>query len=76
MYYVRLDGLTQADLEFFGYQLVAQGDEFELYRDYRGDEHIVHRRGVRYLLVDDPNDAQQMADRGGQEMFNAPPRDI
>ena len=56
-WYVTIDHLTDDQLEFIGYVLIKENDEFKVYRDYSGTEHIVSRRGTPYLYVDDINDA-------------------
>ena len=74
MFYVRIDGISDKDLEFFGYFLVAESSRFKLYRDYRGEDHLVVKSRP-YLLIEDMNEAQDIAAlSGAQEAVNMPPR--
>lgn len=59
-WYVSICHLTDAELEFLGYSVVRESDEFKIYRDYTGDEHIVQKNGKKFLYVEDLNDAVAM----------------
>lgn len=68
---VCIDDLTVQQLEFFGWTIVRQNDEFIVYQHlYDGDEQIVDAKGKKFLLVDDYNDAQQM----GHSIIRIPPQ--
>ena len=62
-YYCCIDGVPNEVLEFLGYSLIRESDDFELWQDYNGNEQIVYKRGRRYLYVDDFNDAQILRSR-------------
>lgn len=73
MFYVRIDGISDEDLEFFGYVLVEENDNFKFYRDYRLEEYVVHKANP-HLFVDDVNDAVALANRSGHpSVVTAPP---
>jgi hypothetical protein len=58
---VRVDGLSDGDLSFYGWELVDKGPEFSLYLNVRYNEtQVVSNDSPRYLLVDDQNDASTM----------------
>jgi len=57
MYYVRIDSLTDSQIEFCGFTCVYEDVDHKLYSDYYGDEYIVPNKSPRYLKVDDLNDA-------------------
>lgn len=57
MYYVRIDSLTDEQIQFCGFTCVFEDNSYKLYSDYRGDEYIVPNNPPRYLKVDDLNDA-------------------
>ena len=59
LFYVDISHLRDADLEFFGYSLVAEDDEFKLFSCYDGEEHIV-AKDRPHLLVIDVNEANEM----------------
>ncbi len=62
MFIVCIDHLSESQLNFFGWDLVQETDEFWLYLHVRtGEEQIVDGKGKKYLLVDDVNDANAMA---------------
>ena len=62
MFIVCIDHLSESQLNFFGWDLVQETDEFGLYLHvHTGEEQIVDRKGKKYLLVDDVNDATAMA---------------
>lgn len=55
-YYVDVTGIPDELLEFLGYILVHENEEFQL-RHYKGDPVIIQKSGKRYVYVDDINDA-------------------
>lgn len=70
-WFVRIDHLTDRQLENFGYYCVEEDAEFKLYQDgYAGSTQVVLKENP-YLLVDDINDARQM----GIDMVSAPGED-
>ena len=71
MFYVCIDHLQDNELSFLGYTLVAEDDQFKMYRHYTGDEHIVDKQGKKFLMVEDMNDAEIMRSR---EIIQIPDR--
>ncbi len=62
MFIVCIDHLTESQLNFFGWDLVRETDDFWLYLHIRtGEDQIVDKKGKKYLLVDDINDANAMS---------------
>lgn len=62
MFIVRIDDLTDEQLEFFGFVRVHQGSVFSTYLHvYSGEDQIVSNRPPRYLQVEDVNDATQIS---------------
>jgi hypothetical protein len=58
---VKIDDLSDADLSFYGWEMVDKGDEFSLYWSARYNEtQPVSNQSPRYLIVDDWNDANSM----------------
>ena len=55
-----ISGIDDRVLEFFGYQLEDENEEFKIYRDKFGDPHIVSKLAPR-LYVEDVNDAVYVA---------------
>jgi hypothetical protein len=56
-HYVDITDISKENLEFLGYYLVEEDEEFALY-DNKGEHFIVHRRADRkFIYVDDVNDA-------------------
>lgn len=55
-YYIDITGIPDSFLEFMGYCKLKEDDEFEL-RSFKGDAHILHKKGRKYLYVEDANDA-------------------
>tara|TARA_R110000782_G_scaffold134919_2_gene227311 strand:+ start:1635 stop:1862 length:228 start_codon:yes stop_codon:yes gene_type:complete len=71
-YYVRIDGIPDADLEMFGFELVAEDDAHKLYRDPHGDAYIV-TKDKPFIFVEDVNDAMQLGARSGiRTVINSP----
>jgi hypothetical protein len=60
--YVNIDGLEIGFLEFMGYVLVAENEEF-LLLNHKGDEHIIYKPGPRFLYVADDNDVHIFKNR-------------
>jgi hypothetical protein len=50
--------LTNDQMAFFGYVLVAENEDFAVYRHYGED--IIVSKSDRFILVDDLNDALNM----------------
>jgi hypothetical protein len=72
---IKVDGLTDAQLSFFGWIMVDRGDEFSLYWNPRyNEEQPVSNDPPRYLVLDDWNDAQHMATVGGAPITKGPNR--
>jgi hypothetical protein len=69
--YVDVTGLAIEFLEFMGYVLVDEDDEF-LLLNHKGDEHIIYKPGPRLLYVEDDNDVAIFKNR---PRFDAPPAD-
>ncbi|HEY8098238.1 MAG TPA: hypothetical protein VIE65_19430 [Methylobacter sp.] len=68
---VRIDHLTESQLEFFGWLKVDQDSEFSIYWNPRYNEaQVVSNDPPRYLLIDDWNDAQFM--RGNWDIISGP----
>lgn len=62
MFIVCIDHLSESQLNFFGWDLVRETDEFWLYLHVRtGEDQIVDKKGKKYLLIDDVNDADTMS---------------
>lgn len=58
-----IDHLTDENMMFFGWVVTHELDGFRLYRrEHDGEEVLVANDPPRWFMVDDPNDAQQMAD--------------
>lgn len=57
MFYALIDGIDDDKLTFLGFQCVYENDEFKLYLQYDGTEHVVAKQGRKYLMVEDLNDA-------------------
>lgn len=56
-WYVSIDHLSDDQLEFLGYHVVKEDDEFVVYEDYAGEEHVVKKQGPKFIFVEDLNDA-------------------
>lgn len=70
-YLVRVDHLSDQQLNFFGWFREAEGEEFSIYWHPHSDERQpVSNVSPRYLVVDDWNDAEYMSD--GEEIVVAP----
>ena len=62
MFIVCIDHLSESQLNFFGWDLVRETDDFWLYLHiHTGEDQIVDKKGKKYLLVDDINDANAMS---------------
>ena len=57
-----ITGIDDKTLEFFGYFLDEENEEFKVYRDKFGDAHIVAKDRPR-LYVEDVNDAVYVASK-------------
>lgn len=61
-YYVEIQGIYEEFLEFSGYILVDEDADFQLFvKD--GQEYILPKSGVRFLPVDNANDADMRRSR-------------
>ncbi len=70
-WYVSIDHLSDDQLEFFGWYLVRENEEFAVYgKGGYGDNEQVVAKSKKFLLVEDHNDAQQM----GDYLIKAPPK--
>lgn len=68
---VRIDHLSDQQLEFFGWLVLDRGDEFTLYWCPQNNEtQPVSNDPPRYLAIDDWNDAQYMS--GGNPIIAGP----
>jgi hypothetical protein len=54
-FYVDITGVSQDYLDFLGYFVVAEDDEFKII-DHKGDVHFIDKKKP-YLYIDDMNDA-------------------
>jgi len=57
---VDISDIDDARLEFFGYRLEEESEEFKIYRDIYNDYHIVSKSRP-LLFVEDVNDATYLA---------------
>lgn len=74
MFYVRLNGVSDGDLEFLGYVLAGEDTQFKVYIDRQGEQHIVDKANP-VLYVEDINDASTIQRRSSNpEAFVPPPR--
>ena len=74
MWYVNITGIHKNYLEFIGYDCVLSGDEFEVFRHYRGEEFIVDISNP-YLMVEDFNDATLLRRQSKRDgLIKAPPK--
>lgn len=63
MFIVCIDHLSESQLNFFGWDVVRETDDYWLYLHiHTGEEQIVDRKGKKYLIVDDINDANAMSE--------------
>lgn len=58
--YVHIGHLTRDQMAFFGYTVIAEDQDFVIYRHFTGDDHIVLKSDP-HLYVDDINDAVAMS---------------
>lgn len=73
-FYVSIDGVSDEFLAFLGYTVVAESEEFKLYRHPDGDETIVDLSDP-HLLVEDVNDAKYiMQESRNGTIIVAPPK--
>ena len=57
MYYVSISHVTESQLEFLGYNMVKENEEFRVYNHvYTGEDQIVRESDPR-MYVEDLNDA-------------------
>ena len=61
-YYVDIQGVYEEVLEFLGYILVDEDEEFQLFV-HKGREFLLPKKGARFLYVDDLNDADVLRSR-------------
>ncbi len=74
MFYVSIDGIDDSTLRFLGYDLVAEDDQFKLYRHvHTGNEYIVEKANPR-LGVEDVNDANLLAARSTSKTVTVGPK--
>lgn len=60
-WYVDISSVSLATLRTLGYDLVADDEEFRLFKYvHTGEEYIVSRNGCAYLYFDDYNDAAHL----------------
>lgn len=57
MFYVRIDHLSDEQLAFYGYMVVEEDADMKVYRFYDGTLHVIEKNGLRFLWVEDVNDA-------------------
>lgn len=69
-YYVDISDVPLDFLEFMGYRIESENAEFILL-NHKGEKHIVVRDGVRFLHVEDYNDAKIFE---GRRVIEAPPK--
>ena len=70
-YYVDISDVPLDFLEFMGYRVEAESEQFLLLNN-KGEQHIVLREGRRFLYVHDFNDAQIFE---GRAIIEAPADD-
>lgn len=64
-FYVNIEGIPEDFLEFLGYDLIKENDEFKLYNHIPTGEECIVKKDNPYLLVEDSNDASLIWDRYG-----------
>jgi hypothetical protein len=73
-FYVNIAGVPQAFLDFMGYFVLFEDDEFKILL-HKGDLHLVDKNNP-YLYVDDKNDADLLhGPFMEREKIPLPPRD-
>ncbi len=70
-YYVNVTGIPLKDLEFMGYNLIKENEDY-IFLANKGDHYVLSQHGCRYLYVNDPNDAAILRDL---KRIPAPPAD-
>jgi hypothetical protein len=70
-WYVNVSGIPLSTLEFCGYIVMDEDDEFYLL-DRKGDHHIISKEGDQLLYVEDYNDVAILR---GRPAIKAPPVD-
>lgn len=68
-YYVDISDVPLDFIEFMGYRVERQDNQYILL-NHKGEQHIVLKDGVRYLHVEDMNDA--LVFQGRRRVINAP----
>jgi hypothetical protein len=61
-YYVEIQGIYEEFLEFSGYVLVDEDADFQLFVK-NGQDYILPKSGLRFLPVDNANDADMRRSR-------------
>lgn len=61
--YVSLDGVSEEQLQFLGYILISENDEFRVY--YHLGEEVIVEKADPFIYVEDLNDAALF----GSEIF-------
>ena len=61
-HYVNVDGIPIEFLEFLGYTVYAENDDFYLLR-CKGDDYILPKNSPRFLFIEDGNDAAILRNR-------------
>jgi hypothetical protein len=64
--YVRLDGVTEEQLEFLGYILINEDEDTKIY--YHLGDHIIVDKSDPFMFVHDQNDASIL----GNEAISIP----
>jgi len=60
---VEISNVSDKELEFVGYSLVEENEEFKVYRDKYSEDYVV-RKAKPYLFVNELDEAQSLgADR-------------
>ena len=71
-FYVRIDGVSDDDLAFLGFTLLADSPDFKLYRNYYGEEFVVEKASP-FLYVDDVNDFEILRSKSANPEIVQPP---
>lgn len=74
MYYVRIDHLSESDLALMGFIKIDENEEFVVFRHYTGVHHLLPKSGMKFLYVEDLNDAVAMSATDIVQLPTAPPR--
>jgi hypothetical protein len=72
-FYVNIEGVSQAALDFLGYIVIFENNEFKIL-SHKGDVHVVDK-SKPYLYVDDKNDQELLSGPfKARERITLPPK--